>query len=483
MVQFSELGLNERILQAIKSEGYVEPTPIQAAIIPALLDGQDVMGVAQTGTGKTAAYVLPILHLLSTRTPSGHRPIRALILTPTRELASQIGERVRVYGQNVQLYSTVMYGGVSQANQVRALNKGVDILCATPGRLLDLFEQGHIDLSQVAYFVLDEADRMLDMGFSKDIERILSIMPPKRQNLMLSATMPKSIQKLATAMLHEPLHVEINPEMVTGENIEQYVAFVQKQDKQQLLIEILEGQMVSCGIVFTRTKHGANKLAKQLNKHGIPTDSIHGDKTQAARSKALQAFRNGDVFVLVATDVASRGIDIDDITHVFNYDLPNEPEVYVHRIGRTGRAGKDGLAYSFCDETESGYLVGIQHMLGEEIEVLEEQPYHFSKAVPQPGQKPGRVQFGQKSQRGQQASRGKFGQKPNRGQKNQQRPNPKKNSQPQRHANSSRNDRNERQQGRPNNRRKQSGGMPPPRSNSSSRRGGQHHRRNKKPRN
>ncbi len=483
MVQFSELGLNERILQAIKSEGYVEPTPIQAAIIPALLDGQDVMGVAQTGTGKTAAYVLPILHLLSTRTPSGHRPIRALILTPTRELASQIGERVRVYGQNVQLYSTVMYGGVSQANQVRALNKGVDILCATPGRLLDLFEQGHIDLSQVAYFVLDEADRMLDMGFSKDIERILSIMPPKRQNLMLSATMPKSIQKLATAMLHEPLHVEINPEMVTGENIEQYVAFVQKQDKQQLLIEILEGQMVSCGIVFTRTKHGANKLAKQLNKHGIPTDSIHGDKTQAARSKALQAFRNGDVFVLVATDVASRGIDIDDITHVFNYDLPNEPEVYVHRIGRTGRAGKDGLAYSFCDETESGYLVGIQHMLGEEIEVLEEQPYHFPKAVPQPGQKPGRVQFGQKSQRGQQASRGKFGQKPNRGQKNQQRPNPKKNSQPQRHANSSRNDRNERQQGRPNNRRKQSGGVPPPRSNSSSRRGGQHHRRNKKPRN
>jgi ATP-dependent RNA helicase RhlE len=483
MVQFSQLGLDERILQATKSEGYVEPTPIQAAIIPALLDGRDVMGVAQTGTGKTAAYVLPLLHLLSSHPPSSRRPIRALILTPTRELASQIGERVRAYGQNVQLYSTVMYGGVSQVNQVRALNKGVDILCATPGRLLDLFEQGHIDLSQVAYFVLDEADRMLDMGFSKDIERILSIMPPKRQNLMLSATMPKSIQKLATAMLIEPLHVEINPEMMTGENIEQYVAFVQKQDKQQLLIELLEGQMVSCGIVFTRTKHGANKLAKHLNKHGIPTDSIHGDKSQAARSKALQAFRDGDVFILVATDVASRGIDVDDITHVFNYDLPNEPEVYVHRIGRTGRAGKDGLAYSFCDETESGYLVGIQNMLGEDIEVLEEQPYHFPKAVPQPGQKPGRVQFGQKPPHAQKVNRGKFGGASQRGQKNQPRKNQKRNSQPNRNANTSRNERTNRQNNRPNNRRKQSGGLPPKPSNSSSRRGGQHHRRNKKPRN
>jgi ATP-dependent RNA helicase RhlE len=394
MSTFTELHLDERILEALASEGYREPTPVQAETIPALLDGQDVLGVAQTGTGKTAAFALPILHHLAATKVSKPRPIRALMLTPTRELAAQIGDRLRVYGRHLPLFSTVIFGGVGQSPQVKALRRGVDLLVATPGRLLDLHDQGFVDLSEVTHFVLDEADRMLDMGFSNDVERILDLMPDQRQNLLFSATMPDSISTLATAMLHNPVRVDISPETRTADRIEQYVAFVQKQDKRQLLIDLIEGQMVACGIVFTRTRHGANRLAKQLSKVGIPADSIHGDKSQTARTRALDAFKNGDVFILVATDIASRGIDVDDITHVFNFDLPNEPEVYVHRIGRTGRAGKDGLAYSFCDETESGYLVGIQRLLGEDIEVLDEQPYHFPKAIPKPGQKPGRVKGG-----------------------------------------------------------------------------------------
>ena len=248
-----------------------------------------------------------------------------------------------------------------------------------------------MELGDVGHFVLDEADRMLDMGFSKDVERILRLMPERRQNLMFSATMPKAIGSLANNMLYDPVSVDISPEEATTDRIEQYVSFVRKADKRELLIDLLEGQMVSCGIVFTRTKHGANRLAKQLAKVGIPADSIHGDKSQTARTKALARFKNGEVFVLVATDIASRGIDVEDVTHVFNYDLPNEPEVYIHRIGRTARAGREGLAYAFCDESESGYLVGIQRLLGHEIEVLEDQPYHFEKARPKPGQKPGRV--------------------------------------------------------------------------------------------
>lgn len=394
MSTFSELHLDDRILDALEDEGYRTPTPVQAETIPALMDGRDVLGIAQTGTGKTAAFALPILHhLASERHPNG-RPVRALMLTPTRELAAQIGDRLRVYGRHLSLYSTVIFGGVGQSPQVKALRRGVDVLVATPGRLLDLYQQGHVDLSEVQHFVLDEADRMLDMGFSKDVERILALVPRKRQNLMFSATMPKAIGKLANQMLYDPVQVDISPEAPTTDRIEQYIAFVQKGDKRQLLIDLLEGQMVACGIVFTRTKHGANRLAKQLSKEGIPSDSIHGDKSQSARTRALEAFRNGDVFILVATDIASRGIDVEDITHVFNFDLPNEPEVYIHRIGRTARAGREGLAYSFCDETESGYLVGIQQLLGEEIEVLEDQPYHFEKARPKPGQKPGRVKGG-----------------------------------------------------------------------------------------
>lgn len=391
MSTFTELHLDDRILEALASEGYTTPTPVQAATIPALLDGRDVLGVAQTGTGKTAAFALPILHQLAATKVDKPRPIRALMLTPTRELAAQIGDRLRVYGRQLPLFSTVIFGGVGQSAQVKALRRGVDLLVATPGRLLDLHDQGFVDLRYVEHFVLDEADRMLDMGFSNDVDRIQDLMPSRRQNLLFSATMPDTIAKLAGRLLSDPVRVDISPEEATTERIEQYVAFVQKEDKRQLLIDLLEGQMVSCAIVFTRTKHGASRLAKQLNNVGISSDSIHGDKSQTARTRALEAFRNGDVFVLVATDIASRGIDVDDVTHVFNFDLPNEPEVYVHRIGRTARAGKDGLAYSFCDETESGYLVGIQRLLGQEIEVLDEQPYHYPKAIPSPDQKPGRV--------------------------------------------------------------------------------------------
>lgn len=391
MSTFSELNLDDRILEVLASEGYREPTPVQVATIPALLDGRDVLGVAQTGTGKTAAFALPILHQLAATKVDKPRPIRALMLTPTRELAAQIGDRLRVYGRQLPLFSTVIFGGVGQSAQVKALRRGVDLLVATPGRLLDLHDQGFVDLSEVEHFVLDEADRMLDMGFSNDVDRIQDLMPARRQNLLFSATMPDTIAKLAGRLLTDPVRVDISPEEATTERIEQYVAFVQKQDKRALLIDLLEGQMVACGIVFTRTKHGANRLAKQLSKVGIPADSIHGDKSQTARTRALEAFRNGEVFILVATDIASRGIDVDDVTHVFNFDLPNEPEVYVHRIGRTARAGKEGLAYSFCDETESGYLVGIQHLLGEEIEVMEDHPYHHPKAIPSPDQKPGRV--------------------------------------------------------------------------------------------
>ena len=391
MSTFTELHLDDRILEALDGEGYRTPTPVQAETIPALMDGRDVLGIAQTGTGKTAAFALPILNHLASEKPSNGRPIRALMLTPTRELAAQIGERLRIYGRHLPLYSTVIFGGVGQSPQVKALRRGVDLLVATPGRLLDLYEQGHVDLSDVQHFVLDEADRMLDMGFSKDVERILRLMPKRRQNLMFSATMPKAIGSLANEMLYQPVNVDISPEAPTTDRIEQYVSFVRKADKRELLIDLLEGQMVSCGIVFTRTKHGANRLAKQLEKVGIPADSIHGDKSQTARTRALERFKNGEVFVLVATDIASRGIDVEDITHVFNFDLPNEPEVYIHRIGRTARAGREGLAYAFCDETESGYLVGIQRLLGHDIEVLEDQPYHFEKARPKPGQKPGRV--------------------------------------------------------------------------------------------
>ena len=391
MTEFSDLALDDRIQRAVRAEGYTTPTPVQERTIPALLDGRDVLGVAQTGTGKTAAFALPILHHLAAERPERGRPIRALILTPTRELAAQIGDRLEVYGRDLPLHSFVIFGGVGQMPQVRAIGRGVDVLVATPGRLLDLEEQGYIDLSHVSHLVLDEADRMLDMGFIHDVRKILRLLPRQRQNLLFSATMPDGISDLVAKMLTDPVRVDVSPEEPTTDRIEQHVMFVKKADKRRLLADIIHAEMVDCGIVFTRTKHGANRLVQQLSREGIVAEAIHGNKSQTARVRALEGFRDGDVPILVATDIASRGIDVEGITHVFNYELPNEPEIYVHRIGRTARAGRTGVAYSFCDETESGYLVGIQNLLGEDVPVIEDHAYHHPEAIPKPGQKPGRV--------------------------------------------------------------------------------------------
>ena len=390
MTTFEDLGLCDELLDAVEDEGYTEPTPVQAQTIPAALDGRDVLGVAQTGTGKTAAFTLPILQHLSAERIKGWRPIRALILSPTRELAAQIGDRIKVYGGRLGLRHKVIFGGVGQRPQVDALRRGVDILVATPGRLLDLEEQGHVDFRDVEHFVLDEADRMLDMGFVHDIKRVIRMMPHKRQNLLFSATMPAAVDDIVAEMLHRPVTVDVSPEEVTTDRIKQHVFFVKKADKRRLLIQLIHEEGIRRAIVFTRTKHGANRLAGQLEKEDIDAEAIHGNKSQTARTKALKDFKQGRVDVLVATDIASRGIDVDDISHVFNYDLPNEPEVYVHRIGRTARAGREGVAYSFCDDSESGYLVGIQRLLGEDIPVIEDHEFHFPAAVPKPGQKPSR---------------------------------------------------------------------------------------------
>lgn len=390
MTTFEDLGLCDELLDTVEDEGYTEPTPVQAQTIPAALDGRDVLGVAQTGTGKTAAFTLPILHHLSGEKIKGWRPIRALILSPTRELAAQIGDRIKVYGGALGLRHKVIFGGVGQRPQVDALRRGVDILVATPGRLLDLEEQGHVDFRDVEHFVLDEADRMLDMGFVHDIKRVIRMMPHKRQNLLFSATMPSAVDDIVAEMLHNPVTVDVSPEEVTTDRIQQHVFFVKKADKRRLLIQLVHEEGIRRAIVFTRTKHGANRLAGQLEKEDIDAEAIHGNKSQTARTKALKDFKQGRVDVLVATDIASRGIDVDDISHVFNYDLPNEPEVYVHRIGRTARAGREGVAYSFCDDSESGYLVGIQRLLGEDIPVIEDHQFHFPSAVPTPGQKPSR---------------------------------------------------------------------------------------------
>jgi len=390
MTTFEDLGLCDELLDAVEDEGYTEPTPVQAQTIPAALDGRDVLGVAQTGTGKTAAFTLPILHHLSAERIKGWRPIRALILSPTRELAAQIGDRIKVYGGALGLRHKVIFGGVGQRPQVDALRRGVDILVATPGRLLDLEEQGHVDFRDVEHFVLDEADRMLDMGFVHDIKRVIRMMPHKRQNLLFSATMPSAVDDIVAEMLHNPVTVDVSPEEVTTDRIQQHVFFVKKADKRRLLIQLVHEEGIRRAIVFTRTKHGANRLAGQLGKEDIDAEAIHGNKSQTARTKALKDFKQGRVDVLVATDIASRGIDVDDISHVFNFDLPNEPEVYVHRIGRTARAGREGVAYSFCDDSESGYLVGIQRLLGEDIPVIEDHEFHFPAAVPKPGQKPSR---------------------------------------------------------------------------------------------
>jgi ATP-dependent RNA helicase RhlE len=391
MTDFQALGLSEQLLRAVESEGYTTPTPVQEQSIPPLLAGRDVLGVAQTGTGKTAAFALPVLQVISRNRLQGKRIIRALVLSPTRELAAQIDERFSAYSEHLDMRHRVIFGGVKQNPQVRALQRGIDILIATPGRLLDLIGQGYIDLSGVEFFILDEADRMLDMGFIRDIERVLKLLPSRRQNLLFSATMPSTIVKLAGSFLNDAVMVDVSPKEITVDRIDQKIMFIRKADKVRLLINIINDEKVDRGLVFTRTKHGANRLVKQLIKSGIDATAIHGNKSQGARTKALEGFKSGNIPILVATDIASRGIDVEGITHVFNFDLPNEPESYVHRIGRTARAGKSGLAYAFCDDSEVGYLVGIQQLIGMEIPLDDNHNFHFPGAIPKPGQKPGKI--------------------------------------------------------------------------------------------
>ena len=379
-MSFENLNLIEPILKALKSEGYTIPTPVQEQSIPIVLNGQDLLACAQTGTGKTAAFAIPILQLLhDTKTNQrGPKPIRALILTPTRELAIQIDESFASYGKHTGLTHLVVFGGVSQHAQTNALRFGVDILIATPGRLLDLVDQRFINLSNIQMFVLDEADRMLDMGFIHDVKKVITKIPAKRQTLFFSATMPSEISSLAGSILTNPARVEVTPVSSTAEKIEQGVYFVEKNDKRLLLLHLLKDETIRTALVFTRTKHGADKVVKDLNRANIEAEAIHGNKSQSARQRALSLFKNGQIRVLVATDIAARGIDVDDLGHVINYELPNIPETYVHRIGRTGRAGASGIAYSFCDGEEREFLRDINKLITKAIPVIEEHPYPMS---------------------------------------------------------------------------------------------------------
>ena len=374
-MDFKELGLISPILKALAAQGYTAPTPIQRQAIPPALKGRDVLGCAQTGTGKTCAFATPILQRLNADVVVGPRYIRSLVLTPTRELALQIQESFAAYGRNLPLRSTVIFGGVGQQPQVDKLKKGVDILVATPGRLLDLQGQGLLDLSRVEIFVLDEADRMLDMGFIHDVRRVLKFLPEKKQTLFFSATMPPEVMELVDALLHDPAKVGVDPVSSPVEVIDQKVCFVDKANKSKLLSYLVESLGVKNALVFTRTKHGANKVAGDLNKAGISAAAIHGNKSQTARQQALADFKGGRVKCLVATDIAARGIDIEELSHVFNYNLPEVPETYVHRIGRTGRAGHGGTAISFCDFAEQEYLKGIEKLIGRPIPVLGGHPW------------------------------------------------------------------------------------------------------------
>ncbi|HRH51396.1 MAG TPA: DEAD/DEAH box helicase [Panacibacter sp.] len=379
-MSFKKLALIEPILKALEAEGYTTPTPIQAQAIPLVLERRDLLGCAQTGTGKTAAFAIPILQILheEKNEERGPKKIKVLILTPTRELAIQIDESFAAYGKFTGLKHTVIFGGVSQMHQTNALRAGVDILVATPGRLLDLMTQGFIDLRQLKIFVLDEADRMLDMGFIHDVKKVILKIPAKRQTLFFSATMPPEIQKLANTILANPSKVEVTPPATTVEKIEQGIFFVDKGDKPSLLIHLLKDKAIVTALVFTRTKHGADKVVKILHKENISAAAIHGNKSQNARQKALNDFKTGSLRVLVATDIAARGIDIDELTHVFNFELPNIPETYVHRIGRTGRAGASGIALSFCDAEEREFLRDINKLIGISIPVIEEHPFKMN---------------------------------------------------------------------------------------------------------
>ncbi len=380
---FSALGVAEPLLRALVAENYHTPTPIQAQAIPPLLAGRDVVGIAQTGTGKTAAFALPILQRLSevrVQTPPG--TARALILAPTRELAIQIADAIATYGRNLSLRHAVIFGGVGQDPQVKAMARGVDILVATPGRLLDLINQRHIRLERTGILVLDEADRMLDMGFIRDVRRIIATLPKQRQSLLFSATMPPDITRLAEDMLTEPVRVEVTPAVVTVEAIDQRVFFVETASKRALLNALLDDRDLARVIVFTRTKHGANRVVEQLDKAGVVAEALHGNKSQSARQRALARFRSGDARVLVATDIAARGIDVDDVTHVINYELPNIPESYVHRVGRTARAGARGIALSFCDPSERPYLRDIEKLTRRPLSVVAGHPAAVAVSSP-----------------------------------------------------------------------------------------------------
>ena len=375
---FENLNLIDPILQALKAEGYTKPTPIQEKSIPIVLDRRDLLGCAQTGTGKTAAFAIPILQILHTDKEAGPRTIKALILTPTRELAIQIEESFAAYGRHTKLKTLVIFGGVSQHHQVIALKSGVDILVATPGRLLDLMNQRIISLNDIKIFVLDEADRMLDMGFVHDVKKLITKIPAKRQTLFFSATMPTEIQKLADTILSNPMKVEVAPVSSTANTIKQCVYMVDGKDKKKLLAHLLKDQTIETVLVFTRTKHGADKVVKDLVALGIDSEAIHGNKSQNARQRALTNFKARITRVLVATDIAARGIDIDELSHVVNYELPNVPETYVHRIGRTGRAGNSGIAISFCDADEKDFLRDINKLIGKQIPIITDHPYPLS---------------------------------------------------------------------------------------------------------
>ena len=391
-MSFEKLNIIKPILSALITEGYTSPTPIQEQAIPIILERHDLLGCAQTGTGKTAAFAIPILQLLQADPYYGKDPrtIKTLILTPTRELAIQIGESFKAYGRNLSLKHTVIFGGVAQGPQALKLKHGVDILVATPGRLLDLMNQKLVSLHHVKIFVLDEADRMLDMGFIHDVRKVIAKIPQKRQTLFFSATMPPEIQLLSQSILNHPQKVEVTPVSSTAETIEQGIYFVEKSDKKKLLIHILNDRSIKTALVFARTKHGADKIVKDLVNAGIKAEAIHGNKSQNARQNALNNFKAGKTKALIATDIAARGIDIDALAHVINYELPNVPETYVHRIGRTGRAGASGKAFSFCDDEEMDFLKDIQKLTGQIIPVIDDQPYHMKGAefrLAQPKQK------------------------------------------------------------------------------------------------
>ena len=411
-LSFSDLELVEPLQRAVAAENYERPTPIQAQAIPHLLAGRDLLGIAQTGTGKTAAFALPILQrLAATRVALRRGAMRALILTPTRELAIQIQDSFRTYGRHLSLRSAVVFGGVGHKPQIDALARGLDIVVATPGRLIDLINQRHAVLDQVSVFVLDEADRMLDMGFIHDVKRVIAALPKQRQTLFFSATMPDPIARLADDILKQPVRIEVTPPSTTVERIEQHVYFVDTSNKRALLADLLKDQTIARALVFSRTKHGADRVAEQLGRAGVRAEAIHGNKSQSARQRALANFRDGHARVLVATDIAARGIDIEGITHVINYDLPNVPESYVHRIGRTARAGADGIAISLCDHAERPFLRDIEKLTRQTLKVVDDHRYRVT--APQPGRphagpaRPGNHAAGNQQRKRAQGRRGK----------------------------------------------------------------------------